>query len=228
MNKRFLVKIFTRFERFWHWSQATLIFTLLISGFAMRGVIPWISFKTAVVIHTTAAIVLLTLWFSVVFWHFTTENWKHYVPTTVGLWQVARFYAYGIFMGEEHPYRKRFLRKYNPLQALTYSTIKLLLFPAIWITGLLYLSYPFWTPETQELLMWVANAHVLAAFGVLTFFVLHIYILTTGHSFYLHVRPMFTGFDEIEFSQAEETYFRESCNVVFTEIKETKEIKEIK
>jgi thiosulfate reductase cytochrome b subunit len=153
-----------------------------------------------------------------VFWHFTTGNWKHYIPTTNGLWRVTRFYAYGIFKHEEHPYRKRFLRKYNPLQALTYSAVKLILFPAIWITGLLYLSYPFWTLEMQAFLGWIAHAHVLAAFGVLTFFVLHIYILTTGHSLYHHVRPMLTGFDEIELSPAEETYFRESCNVVFKEI----------
>jgi thiosulfate reductase cytochrome b subunit len=218
MNKRFLVKVFTRFERFWHWSQAILIFTLLFSGFAIRGIFPWISFKTAVIVHTTAAFILLLLWLSVVFWHFTTGNWKHYIPTTNGLWRVTRFYAYGIFKHEEHPYRKRFLRKYNPLQALTYSAVKLILFPAIWITGLLYLSYPFWTLEMQAFLGWIAHAHVLAAFGVLTFFVLHIYILTTGHSLYHHVRPMLTGFDEIELSPAEETYFRESCNVVFKEI----------
>lgn len=29
--------LFTRFERFWHWSQAALIITLLVSGFAEIG-----------------------------------------------------------------------------------------------------------------------------------------------------------------------------------------------
>jgi len=226
MNKRFLVKMFTRYERFWHWSQAILIFVLLDSGFAIRGLLPWIDFKLAVIIHTSAAFLLLLLWLSIIFWHFTTDNWKHYLPTVSGMWPVLRFYAYGIFKHEKHPYSKRYLRKYNPLQALTYSGVKLVLFPTIWVSGLFYLSYPFWSSTPYELLAWVANIHVLAAFGVFIFFMLHMYVLAMGGSFLHHIRPMLTGFDEVELSPVEEAYFNETCVVDVIEVKEveTKEI----
>ena len=34
-----------------------------------------------------------------------------------GMVAVARFYAWGVFKGEEHPYHKTMWRKLNPLQA---------------------------------------------------------------------------------------------------------------
>ncbi|MFI8464878.1 MULTISPECIES: cytochrome b/b6 domain-containing protein [Stutzerimonas stutzeri subgroup] len=47
--------LFTRFERFWHWSQATLIITLLFSGFAVHGSHALLEFRTAVEIHEVSA-----------------------------------------------------------------------------------------------------------------------------------------------------------------------------
>ena len=46
-------------------------------------------------------------------------------------------------------------------------------------------------------------------FAMLVFIILHIYLLTTGHSFAEHVRPMVTGYDEIELSDVEEAYLRQ-------------------
>mgnify|MGYP003572779632 CR=1 FL=1 len=31
------IYIFKRFERFWHWSQAALIITMLVTGFEVHG-----------------------------------------------------------------------------------------------------------------------------------------------------------------------------------------------
>jgi len=45
------VYLFTRFERFWHWSQAALIITLLFSGFAIHGSHALLDFRTAVEVH---------------------------------------------------------------------------------------------------------------------------------------------------------------------------------
>jgi hypothetical protein len=38
------------------------------------------------------------------------------------------------------------------------------------------------------------------------FIIVHIYLFTTGHSFTEHVKPMVTGFDEVELSPEEEAY----------------------
>jgi len=205
------VKVFTRFERFWHWTQAVLIFTLLFSGFGIHGFFQLFSFEKLVWIHVIAALMLITLWIFAIFWHLTTGNWRHYLPTTKGLWQVARYYAWGIFRGEEHPYKKRFWHKHNPLQALAYLGLKVGLFPVLWLTGLAYLFYGFWSqgPLTASSLEWVAVIHTLFAFFMAAFVIIHVYLLTTGHSLKEHVMPMINGYDEVDLTDAEKAYLEQ-------------------
>ena len=204
------VLIFNRFERFWHWTQAAAIFALLFTGFGIHGLHPLGDFETLVSVHVVAALYLMVLWVFAVFWHLTTGSWRHYVPTSQGLLRVARYYAFDIFTGADHPYRKHFWRKHNPMQALTYLALKLILFPLIWLTGLAYLGYGLWSQGavTNAALEGVALVHTGAAFAMLVFIILHIYLLTTGHSFIGHVQPMINGYDEVELSPAEETYLQ--------------------
>jgi len=205
------VKVFTRFERFWHWTQMTLIFILLFSGAGIHGFHHLMNFETMVWLHVISAIGLIILWTFAIFWHLTTGNWRHYMPTTDGLFKVARYYAYGIFRGEDHPYRKRFWHKHNPLQAMSYLFLKVALFPLLWITGLAYLLYGFWGQGalTAGSLESVAVIHTAAAFAMAVFIIIHIYLLTTGHSFKEHVRPMITGYDEVDLTPAEEAYLEQ-------------------
>lgn len=95
--------LFTRFERFWHWAQAALILTLLFTGFAIRGVHGLVGFETAVRVHEAAAWLLIGLWVFAIFWHFTTGQWKHYIPTVERIGAMVRYYAHGIFVGAPHP-----------------------------------------------------------------------------------------------------------------------------
>lgn len=207
----YIVRVFNRFERFWHWTQMTLIFILLYTGFSIHGLYHFNDFKTMVTWHISSAIGLIILWIFAIFWHLTTGTWRHYLPTTDGLFAVARYYAFDIFKGKDHPYRQHFWRKHNPLQALTYLALKLFLFPIIWISGLVYLLYDFWAsnPMANHTLAQVAQVHVAAAFAMLVFIIIHIYMLTTGHSFIAHVKPMITGFDEVELTETEEHYLEE-------------------
>ena len=201
------VMIFSRFERFWHWTQAFLIFLLLFTGFNVHGYLQVMDFRQAAQLHTLAALALILLWIFAIFWHLTTGAWRNYLPTKDGLWAVARYYAWGIFKGEQHPYRKHLNRKHNPLQALSYLALKLMLFPAVWITGLLYLLYQLWQPyAAADALGWVALVHVAAALAILAFVIIHLYLLTTGGSFVNHVKPMITGFDKVELTPEEEAY----------------------
>lgn len=202
------VMIFTRFERFWHWTQMALIVLLLVTGFGLHGFHDLLDFEQAVTLHTIAALALALLWIFAIFWHLTTGTWKHYVPSTKGLWQVARFYAWGIFKGERHPYRKAYWRKHNPLQALAYLGLKLFLFPAIWISGIAYVLYFAWSglPQAGDWLSWVALVHIATAFAIVIFVIAHIYLLTTGHSVREHIAPMLTGFDKVDLSAEEEAY----------------------
>ncbi|TDE38341.1 cytochrome b/b6 domain-containing protein [Antarcticimicrobium sediminis] len=207
MTERF-VKIYPRFERFWHWTQMALIFGLLFTGLAVNGLNPLIPFGPAVMLHIIAALALIVLWIFAIFWHITTGSWVHYVPTTQGLVKVARFYAWGIFKGEHHPYRKAYWRKHNPLQALTYLALKLMLFPAIWVTGVIYLTYNYWSgvPNATLWLTIAANLHLLSAYAIAAFVLAHVYLLSVGGSFRAHVRPMITGFDKVDLTPEEEAY----------------------
>ncbi len=204
------VMVYKRFERIWHWCQMALIMTLLVSGFAVRGMHHLLGFRDAVTVHTLAALALIVLWLFATFWLFTTGDWRHYLPRREGLVQVARYYAWGIFRGEEHPYRKLFWRKHNPLQALAYLLLKVVLFPAIWISGIPYLLYGVWREQAGAWLESVVWLHVGAAYAVLAFVITHVYLLTTGHSFVGHVKPMITGYDEVDLTAAEEAYLQES------------------
>ncbi|TVQ89340.1 MAG: cytochrome B [Chromatiaceae bacterium] len=202
------VRIFTLFERFWHWSQMLLIVVLMITGFGLHGFHGLFSFRTAVTLHTWAAVTLLVLWAFGVFWLFTTRTWRHFLPRATGLWGVLRYYSWGIFRGERHPYRKAYWRKHNPLQALAYLMLKIILFPAIWTTGLIYMFYFAWRnlPQATEALRMVALVHTGAAFAIVAFVMIHVYMLTTGHSFREHVMPMISGFDEVDLTPEEEAY----------------------
>ncbi|PCD76792.1 cytochrome b/b6 domain-containing protein [Pseudothioclava arenosa] len=203
------VKVYTRFNRVWHWSQMVSIMLLFFTGARLLGLHQIGPFGLAVTVHTVVALALLLLWAFATFWLFTTEGWKQFIPRIAGFAKVARFYAYGVFKGEEHPYHKTYERRHNPLQAAAYFALKMALFPAIWISGLLYLTYGVWGANDlgSAMLTLIANIHVLAAFAIASFVVVHIYLLTIGHGFREHVRPMITGYDKIDLCPEGEAYF---------------------
>ncbi len=87
-----------------------------------------------------------------------------------------------------------------------------MVFPAIWGTGLLYLTYNFWEPMPNSgvWLPIIANLHLIAAYVVVTFVIVHIYLLTVGHGFRHHVKPMVTGFDEVDLTPEQEAYLEQN------------------
>ena len=187
--------LFTRFERFWHWSQAALIITLLISGFAIHGSHCLLDFRTAVTLHESAAWLLIGLWIFAIFWHCTTGQWRQYIPTLNNLQRVALYYAHGIFTGAPHPYKVSLERKHNPLQRIAYLGVLLVINPLIWLSGLLYLFWGRLIPHMPGWLSleWLALTHTFAAFLMLIFLIVHIYLTTTGHTPLAHIKAMLSG-----------------------------------
>ena len=193
------VMVYKRFERFWHWSQAALIIGLMLTGFEIHSSYHWLGFENAVNAHIVMALLLIVLWLFAIFWHFTTGEWRQYIPTTEKLAAMTRYYALGMFKDEEKPYKKSLSAKHNPLQRLAYLVFKLLISPVIWVSGMLYLLYPYWP---QLGLGWltlapVAIMHTMAAFAMLVFFIAHVYLAFTGKPFYEYVHAMITGYEEL-------------------------------
>ncbi len=208
------VMIYSRYERFWHWTQAILIFTLLFSGFGVHGTHNLLDYRTAVTVHTYTAIALLVLWMFTTFWNFTTGQWKQYLFKK-GIWRVVRFYAFGILRGEPHPYKKSLQRKQNALQSRAYMTFIALFGPALWLTGISYLLYDLWShyPWAGTALTVTAHLHTAAAFIMAVFVIIHIYMTTTGKTAFHYIRTMITGYEEIELSELEEAYLEQTQTV---------------
>ena len=194
--------VFSRFERFWHWTQAALIIGLMVTGFEVHGTYHWLGFEQASSLHQTLAWALIILWVFAIFWHLTTGEWRQYVPTAESLVAVVRYYTVGIFQkGVPHPYKKTRRAKHNPLQRLAYLGFKLLISPLIWVTGLLYMYYNDWSVIGLGGLSLgtIAFLHTLAAFAMLVFFVGHVYMAAfTGHPWYSYLKGMVTGYEEVE------------------------------
>ena len=194
------IYIFKRFERFWHWSQALLIMFMMLTGFEIHGTYTWFGFERAVDYHTIAAWALIILWVFAIFWHFTTGEWKQYKPTMEKVDAMLRYYVTGIFTNAPHPFRQSMLTKHNPLQRLAYLFVKLVINPLIWLTGLLYLFYSSWDDWGLGWLdlEWIAIGHVIGAFLMLTFFIVHVYLATVGHTPTSHIKAMVTGWEEVD------------------------------
>jgi thiosulfate reductase cytochrome b subunit len=194
------IYIFKRFERFWHWSQAVLIMFMMFTGFEVHGSYHFFGFETAVTYHTFAAWMIIILWVFAVFWHFTTGEWKQYIPTMEKVDAMIKYYITGIFTNAPHPFKQTRLSKHNPLQRLAYLFVLLIINPIIWFSGWAYLFYNDlsivglqWLP-----LSWIALAHVIGAFMMLIFFIAHVYLGTAGHTPTSHIKAMVTGWEETE------------------------------
>jgi thiosulfate reductase cytochrome b subunit len=194
------VYLFKGFERFWHWSQATLIIFLLVSGFEIHGTYRLFGFEKAVNYHTIAAWSLVGLWIFAIFWHVTTGEWRQYIPTTQKVLAIANYYSSGIFKGEPHPFKPTSLQKHNPLQRLTYLAVLTLLspldlghrlaVPVLWRLGRL-------GPRRAEPAMGRHGLHTVGAFLMLAFLISHLYLATTGHKWNSQLKAMVTGWEEL-------------------------------
>ncbi len=193
--------IFKRFERFWHWTQAALIIVLLFSGFEIHGSYKALGFEDAVTLHRAMAWSLVTLWVFAIFWHLTTGEWKQYIPTLQKVDAMIKYYLLGIFIKAPHPFRATVLKKHNPLQRLAYLFQWVVISPVIWATGWSYLFYAKWGDwglDRYLNLEDVAFFHVVGAFMMLTFLIVHIYLITTGRTVWSHMKTMITGWEDVD------------------------------
>jgi len=208
VKKMVNIYLYTRYERFWHWLQGVAIILLLITGLEVHGAFTLLGFRTAVDVHNFVGLSWLILFAFFVFWIFTTGEWRQYVPTTKKMFAMVRYYSYGIFRGEPHPVPKRKEAKHNPLQRLAYLALAALLLPIQMASGFLYWGYnswPQWGLDWLSLTV-VALVHLAGAFAILSFLVVHIYMTTTGHSLFAHIKAMITGWEEVEEGESVEDW----------------------
>lgn len=195
--------IYKGFERFWHWSQASLIIFLAFTGFEVHGTFHVLGFEHAARFHRVASWMLIALVIFAIFWHLVTGEWRQYVPTTKKLFAQIRFYSIGMFNGEKHPTKKTEVRKLNPLQRLVYLGFKLILIPVTVISGILYMFHK--TIDRNDMVVisnfsleGIAFWHTLGAFLLMVFLVVHVYMTTTGNTPTSNIQAMITGYEDLE------------------------------
>jgi thiosulfate reductase cytochrome b subunit len=203
------VYIYKGFERFWHWTQASLIIFLAFTGFEVHGTFHVLDFEHAARFHRVASWMLIGLIIFAIFWHLVTGEWRQYIPTTKKLAAQIRFYSIGMFKGEKHPTKKTEVKKMNPLQRLVYLGFKLVLVPVTVISGMLYMFHK--TIDRNDMVVIsnfslenIAFWHTLGAILLMVFLIVHVYMTTTGNTPTSNIQAMITGYEELE-EEDEET-----------------------
>jgi len=204
------VYVYKGFERFWHWTQASLIIFLAFTGFEVHGTINVLGFEHAARFHRVASWMLIALIVFAIFWHLVTGEWRQYIPTTKKLAAQIRFYTIGMFKGEKHPTKKSEVKKLNPLQRLVYLGFKLVLIPLTITSGIIYMFQK--TIDRNNIVVVsdfsiesIAFWHTLGAFLLMLFLVVHVYMTTTGHTPTSNIQAMITGYEDLEDEEEEAT-----------------------
>jgi thiosulfate reductase cytochrome b subunit/mono/diheme cytochrome c family protein len=198
--------LFTAYERLWHWVMALSVLALIFTGLQIHfpGRINWVGAANAVAIHNFFAAVLALNAFLALFYHLATTAIRQFLPGGPGLAEAirrqARYYLRDIFKGLPAPFPRSPERKLNVLQQITYLGLLNILFPfqiitgaMIWLVG----KSPAWAAALGGLGV-IAPLHNLGSWIFISFLVAHVYLTTTGHSVFSHVRGMIEGYEEVE------------------------------
>ncbi len=228
------VYLYRAYERFWHWTQTVLVFILMITGFEIHGSYELLGYESAVDTHNTTAWIFLVLTVFTIFWHITTDMWRQYIPTRKNLNAQIQYYISGIFKNMPHPTGKTQLSKLNPLQKIVYSALKVLVFPVMFISGFLYLYFNFPIKGFElNSLETIAVLHTIGAYVLVSFVIIHLYLITTGRSVFSNLKAMITGWEEVDEEEVKEVIrdVVENANQLIKEkgengkkLKETEEI----
>jgi thiosulfate reductase cytochrome b subunit len=188
-------------ERLWHWFQALCIVMLIITGVVLHWPEKFSGwFQWAVKWHNwfgIAAVIAFLVW---LVYNLVTGRISHYFPKKgeipTGMIKQAKFYGYGIFKHEPHPYAPTEDNKFNPLQKIAYLQFQVLLLPILLISGILYMY-----PETfKGIINAIGGMRVLGIVHLIlgglfaAFLVAHLYLATTGETIGENFKAIIAGY----------------------------------
>jgi thiosulfate reductase cytochrome b subunit len=192
--------------RIWHWVNALGFIILILTGANIRNIINIFSVETAVEIHSWLGFILLANYCIWLFYYLLTLNIKIYIPplhhpiefAKKALTQ-AKFYGWGIMVGDQNPHHSTPDHKFNPMQQVSYLMIMALLIPVQIITGLFLWDPKLFSPIVNIVGIQVIDAiHIFLWIFFSAFMIVHFYLATLGHTTFAHIIAMFTGFEEEE------------------------------
>jgi len=189
--------LYSKFERFWHWTQMLLVTLMVITGFEVHGSFALFGYENSVRIHSASAWTFMGLALLSIFWMFVTRQYINFIPSRANLKEQINYYMSGIFKGEVHPIRKSLFNKLNPLQKLVYFGLLIFIFPVQIFTGIAYMYYHYpQNPIDAKGFEIAVYTHTLGAFMVVAFIIVHVYMITTGNTIATNLRAMISGYEK--------------------------------
>jgi Ni/Fe-hydrogenase b-type cytochrome subunit len=192
--------------RVWHWVNAVCFLVLIVTGAQIRyrDVLSLTSFRTAVEIHNVFGFLLLGNFLVWAVYYLLSRKLKVYIPDPnlknfiQGTLRQARYYGYGIFIGEPNPFHATADQKFNPMQQVAYFNIMLLLLPLQIVTGVLMWDIKRFSAVISFAggIKIVDTVHVFLTLFFTAFLFVHVYLATLGHPWTQHLKAMFTGYEE--------------------------------
>jgi thiosulfate reductase cytochrome b subunit len=193
--------------RLWHALNAMLFLVLIFTGISMQyadtaGNFSLIRFEQAVKFHNVAAVILVLNYGFFVLKNALTYNGKYYKIRREGFFRDLtlqfRYYAYGMFRGEKHPFEVNEENKFNPLQKISYVVVIYLFLPFVIISGLALLFPEIIVRQVFGIsgVLFTDLVHVIAGYFLSIFMIIHIYTCTLGKKPGTLFRSMINGYHE--------------------------------
>jgi thiosulfate reductase cytochrome b subunit len=183
--------LYPKWIRIWHLVNAIMFLILVVTGISMQytgkeNMSYVVGFAKAVKWHNFAALVLTLNYILFVTGNILTKNGRYYKINRENFWEELfkqlKYYSWGMFKGEKHPFPVTEKRKFNPLQKVTYVLAMYFAFPMLIISGI-GLLFPEITISSffgVSGLILTDILHISLGFFLSVFMVIHIYTCTLG------------------------------------------------
>lgn len=192
--------------RLWHLLNLVLFIILIFTGLSLQYVndegMFLFSFESAIAWHNVAAFLLTANYVYYVIGNWVSGNGKYYrikkKKMTSKLIKQFRFYAFGMFQKEEHPFPVSEKRKFNPLQKMSYVLAMYLGMPILIISGFGLLFPELLVGQFLGISGLAISdiIHVSTGFILSVFMVVHIYTCTLGDKPTTLFKSMINGYHE--------------------------------
>jgi len=199
------IYVYPVWVRLWHVLNAVCFILLILTGMSLHFTTTegnFIRFDISVAIHNVAAIIITFNYGYFVMGNIVSSNGKHYKNwrknLATNLWRQGRFYAFGIFKKEPHPFPVSEDNKFNPLQKIAYVIVMYLGMPLLIISGLglLFPETIAYTVFGVSGLLLTDILHITMGFVLSLFLLIHIYLCTLGEKPLSLFKGMINGYHD--------------------------------
>jgi thiosulfate reductase cytochrome b subunit len=199
--------LYPKWIRAWHLTNALMFVILIVTGISMQytdkeNSAYIVGFARAVKWHNFAALVLTASYVIFVIGNAFFGNGKYYRIKRENflsdLMKQMRYYSFGMFRGEKHPFPVTMERKFNPLQKFSYVLAMYIGMPLLIVSGIVLLFPEVALDSIFGMSGLVINdvLHITTGFFLSIFMVIHIYTCTLGAKPSSLFRGMLSGYHE--------------------------------